>query len=44
VQECGKAALECGLARSKMIMVIMPRGKMIMRSPSTGGKVIKMIT
>jgi hypothetical protein len=44
VQECGKAALECGLARSKMIMVIMLEGKVIMRLPSTGGKVIKMLT
>jgi hypothetical protein len=28
----------------KMIMVLMLEGKVIMRLPSTGGKVIKMLT
>jgi hypothetical protein len=33
-----------GLHGTKMIMVIMLEGKVIMRLPSTGGKVIKVIT
>jgi hypothetical protein len=44
VPECGKAALECSLAESKVIMLITCGGKVIMRLPSTGGKVIKVIT
>jgi hypothetical protein len=33
-----------GLHGGKMIMVITPAGKVIMRLPSIGGKVIKVIT
>jgi hypothetical protein len=33
-----------GLHGTKVIMMIMPEGKVIMRLPSTGGKVIKMLT
>jgi hypothetical protein len=29
---------------AKVIKVLMPEGKVIMRLPSTGGKVIKMLT
>ena len=39
-----EAAVGSRLHAGKVIMVIMPRGKVIMRLPSTGGKVIKMIT
>ena len=40
----GQVALAAGLHGTKMIMVIMADGKVIMRLPSTGAKVIKMIT
>jgi hypothetical protein len=33
-----------GLLGGKMIMVIMSEGKVIRRLPSTGGKVLKVIT
>ena len=33
-----------GLHGTKVIMVLTPAGKVIMRLPSTGAKVIKMIT
>jgi hypothetical protein len=39
--------VECGHWKSKVakvIMMIMLEGKVIMRLPSTGGKVIKVIT
>jgi len=37
-------AQTAGLHGTKMIMVITLAGKVIMRLPSTGGKVIKMLT
>ena len=40
----GRVAPAAGLHGGKVIMVIMLEGKVIMRLPSTGGKVIKMLT
>jgi hypothetical protein len=40
----GRVAPAAGLHGSKMIMVLTLEGKVIMRLPSTGAKVIKMIT
>jgi hypothetical protein len=39
-----RVASAAGLHRAKVIKVLTPNGKVIMRLPSTGGKVIKMIT
>ena len=39
--ESGEAVLTRGQRGSKVIMVITAEGKVIMRLPSTGGKVIK---
>jgi hypothetical protein len=44
VSESGEAPLVTGWSGSKVIKVITAGGKVIMRLPSTGGKVIKVIT
>ena len=40
----GRVAPAARLHGSKVIMVITAEGKVIMRLPSTGGKVLKMLT